>query len=68
MIFAIYLIIGFLLDLHIENIINNTQRDIMEIIMKEHKVDIYEEKTRFIILLICLFGWPFILISIFNSK
>lgn len=68
MFFIIYLIIGFLLDLYIENIINNIPRDIMEIIMKEHKVDIYEQKTRFIILLICLFGWPFILISIFNSK
>ena len=68
MFFIIYLIIGFLLDLYIENIINNIPRDMMEIIMKEHKVDIYEQKTRFIILLICLFGWPFILISIFNSK
>ena len=68
MFFIIYLIIGFLLDLYIENIINNIPRDIMEIIMKEHNVDIYEQKTRFIILLICLFGWPFILISIFNSK
>ena len=68
MFFIIYLIIGFLLDLYIENIINNIPRDIMEIIIKEHNVDIYEQKTRFIILLICLFGWPFILISIFNSK
>ena len=68
MFFIIYLIIGFLLDLYIENIINNIPRDIMEIIMKERNIDIYEQKTRFIILLICLFGWPFILISIFNSK
>lgn len=68
MFFIIYLIIGFLLDLYIENTINNTPRDIMGIIMKEHDVDIYDQKIRFIILLICLFGWPFILISIFNSK
>lgn len=68
MFFYIYLIIGFLLNLCIENIINNIPRDIIEIIMKEYDVDIYDPKIRFIILLICLFGWPFILISIFNSK
>jgi hypothetical protein len=68
MIFAIYLIIGFLLDLHIENIINNTPRDIMEIIAKEYDVDIYNPKIRFIVLLICLFGWPFLLINMFNNK
>ena len=68
MFFIIYLIIGFLLDLYIENIINNIPRDIMEIIMKEHKVDIYEQKTRFIILLICLFGWPFIIMNVFKDN
>lgn len=68
MFFIIYLIIGFLLDLYIENTINNIPRDIMGIIMKEYDMDIYDQKIRFIILLICLFGWPFILISIFNSK
>lgn len=68
MFFVIYLIIGFLLDLYIENIINTIPRDIIEVISKEYNINIYDQKTRFIILLICLFGWPFILISIFNSK
>ena len=56
------------MDLHIENIINNAPRDIMEIIAKEHDLDIYDPKIRFIILLICLFGWPFLLINMFNNK
>ena len=68
MFFIIYLIIGFLFDLYIENIINNTPRDIIEVISKEHNVDIYETKIRFIVLLMCLFGWPFILINMFNNK
>lgn len=68
MFFAIYLIIGFLLDLHIENIINNAPRDIMEIIAKEYDMDIYDPKIRFVILLICLLGWPFLLINMFNNK
>lgn len=68
MIFTIYLIIGFLLDLHIENIINNTPRDMMEIIAKEYDVDIYNPKIRFIVLLICLFGWPFIIMNVFKDN
>lgn len=68
MIFVIYLIIGFLLDLYIENIINNIPRDIIEVISKEHNINVYDQKTRFIILLMCLFGWPFLLINMFNNK
>ena len=64
----IYLLIGFLLDLYIEYIINNIPPDVLNVISREYDIDIYNTKIRFIMLIICMIGWPLILFKIFNDK
>ena len=64
----IYLLIGFLLDLYIEYIINNIPPDVLSVISREYDIDIYNTKIRFIMLIICMIAWPLILFKIFNNK
>lgn len=68
MIFSIYLIIGFLLDLYIENILNIIPPDLLNTITSGYDIDINDMSTRFIMLIICMLGWPFILIKFFNER
>ena len=64
----IYLLIGFLLDLYIEYIINNIPTDILNVTFREYDIDIYNKKIRFIMLIICMIGWPFIIMNIFKDN
>ena len=64
----IYLLIGFLLDLYIEYIINNIPTDILNVTFREYDIDIYNTKIRFIMLIICMIGWPFIIMNVFKDN
>lgn len=68
MIFAIYLIIGFLLDLYIENILNNIPHDLLNTITSGYDIDINDMSTRFIMLIVCMLGWPFIIMNVFKDN
>ena len=68
MIFLIYLIIGFLLDLYIENILNNISPDMIRAITIGYDIDINSPLVRFVMLLVCMFGWPFIIMNVFKDN
>lgn len=62
--FQIYLLIGFFLTLYVEYILDNVPKDIIDIFAQD--LDINSFTTHFAIMLVCVFGWPFILMKMFN--
>ena len=65
-IFLIYLIIGFMIDLWVEYILHNIPQDIINSF--GYDIDINSPLVRFVMLLVCMLGWPFIIMNIFKDN
>lgn len=63
-IFQIYILIGFFLTLYIEYLLDNIPKDVIYVLAPE--LDLNNFTTHLAIVLVCVFGWPFILIKMLN--
>lgn len=65
-IIMIYLAIGFLLDIMVENAIRTLPSNIIDNICGD--INLNDVSIRFVLLLVCLFGWPIIIIKLFLNE
>ena len=65
-IIMIYLAIGFLLDIMVENAIRTLPNNIIDNICGD--INLNDISIRFVILLVCLFGWPIIIIKLILNE
>jgi hypothetical protein len=65
-IFLIYLIIGFIIDLWVEYILHNIPQSIIDSLYPD--IDINSLSVRFVMLLVCMLGWPFIIMNVFKDN
>lgn len=64
--FIIYLTIGFILGIYVELCLRIIPRDIIDSF--GYDIDLDQPSVRFILFLVCMIGWPFILIKTINNN